>query len=319
MPPNFWPIISSVFGVILVIVIGGVCRRIGWLTKEADRSLARLTTNLLIPSFFLDRILSGGSTDALSVAWLPPLVGIATTTAGFLFAFCIARFIGPKLGLDTDAKQRAFALCAGICNYGYIPLPLAERFYEEAVVDLILHNVGVDLALWSVGLAMLCGSAAGGWWKALTNPPLIAVVLAIVIKHVVGVGIVPGFVMSGVSLLAACAIPMGLVLSGAIIVDFLAEAQWSNSWRIVVAAIGFRQCFMPIVMLSVASAMIASVDLKQVIMLQAAMPSAIFPVVLIRLYEKDVSTALSVVLSTSIAALILIPFWLGIGQWWLGV
>jgi predicted permease len=57
----------------------------------------------------------------------------------------------------------------------------------------------------------------------------------------------------------------------------------------------------------------------QVMMLQAAMPAAIFPVVLIRLYAKDVSTALSVVLSTSLAALVLIPLWLGIGQWWLGV
>ncbi|QDT11741.1 AEC family transporter [Planctomycetes bacterium K23_9] len=319
MPPNLWPIISSVFGVILVMVIGGGCRRAGWLTREADRSLARLTTNLLIPSFFLDRILYGTSTDTLAVAWMPPVVGFVTTTVGFMLALWFARLVGPAIGLDTDAKQRAFGLCAGICNYGYIPLPLAEKFYENAVVDLILHNVGVDLALWSVGLAVLCGSSANGWRQALTNPPLIAVVLAIVIKHVVGVGVVPPFVMSAFSLLAACAIPMGLVLSGAIIVDFLGESKLGHSWRVVIAAIGFRQCIMPLLMLGAATALIRSEDLRQVMMLQASMPSAIFPVVLIRLYDKDVSTALSVVLSTSLAALILIPFWLGIGQWWLGV
>ncbi|MGB7343092.1 MAG: AEC family transporter [Pirellulaceae bacterium] len=319
MPPNLWPIISSVFGVILVMVIGGAGRRVGWLTREADRSLARLTTNLLIPSFFLDRILAGSSTDDLSVAWLPPLVGFGTTTIAFMIALLLARFCGRWCGLDTDAKQRSFALCAGICNYGYIPLPLAEKFYENAVVDLILHNVGVDLALWSVGLAVLCGNSAGGWRQALTNPPLLAVIVAFTIKYVFGADVVPAFVMSSIALLAACAIPMGLVLSGAIIVDFLSEADWKNSWRVVIAAIGLRQIVLPVMMLGFAGAMISSIDLRQVIMLQAAMPSAIFPVVLIRLYDKHVPTALAVVLSTSIAALVLIPLWLGIGQWWLGV
>jgi hypothetical protein len=74
MPPNLWPIVSSVFGVILVMVIGGVCRRVGWLTREADRSLASLLTSILIPCLFLSRILNGDSTDDLSVAWIPPVL-----------------------------------------------------------------------------------------------------------------------------------------------------------------------------------------------------------------------------------------------------
>ncbi len=300
-------------------VIGGGCRKVGWLTREADRSLARLTTNLLIPSFFLHRILNGTSADSLANAWLPPAVGFGTTTVGFMIALGLARLIGPAIGLTTDAKQRAFALCAGICNYGYIPLPLATEFYEDAVVDLIFHNVGVDLALWSVGLAVLCGSSASGWRQALTNPPLIAVVVSLLIKHVIGDQWVPSMVMSAVALLAACAIPMGLILSGAIIVDFLNEADWKGSWRVVIASIALRQMIFPMMMLGFAGVMITSVQLRQVVMLQAAMPSAIFPVVLIRLYDKDVPTALSVVLSTSVAALVLIPLWLGIGQWWLAL
>jgi predicted permease len=319
MPPNLWPIVSSVFGVILVMVIGGACRRVGWLTREADRSLASLLTSVLIPCLFLSRILSGDSTDDLSVAWIPPVVGFATTTTGFLASLLFARTIGPKIGLDSDAKQRSFAICAGICNYGFIPLPLAEKFYENAVVDLILHNVGVDLALWSVGLAVLCGSSVSGVAKALTNPPLIAVIVAISIKQLFGAQVVPSFVMSAVELLAECAIPMGLVLSGAIIVDFLGEAEWKNAWPVVIAAMSLRQLVFPLVLLTIGSAVLSSVDMRQVVMLQAAMPAAIFPVVLIRLYDKDVSTALSVVLSTSLAALVLIPLWLGIGQWWLGV
>ncbi len=110
---------------------------------------------------------------------------------------------------------------------------------------------------------------------------------------------------------------MGLALSGAIMVDFVLESSWDRSAAMVVSAIGIRQLIMPILMLGIASAVIETADLQHVIMLQAAMPSAVFPIIITRLYGKDVQTATRVVLSTSLAGILLIPFWLAVGKWWL--
>ena len=150
---DFLPILSSVLGVFLVMGIGGFCRWREWLKPDADTSLAAVIAYVLLPCLFVDRVLAGSKLDNLSTVWIPPTVGFVITAGGFALGFLIAKLLGEKIGLDTEAKQRAFALCVGICNYGYIPLPLAEKFYPSAVVDLILHNVGVDLALWSVGIA----------------------------------------------------------------------------------------------------------------------------------------------------------------------
>ncbi|NND97896.1 MAG: malate permease [Pirellulaceae bacterium] len=319
MISHLWLIVSSVFGVLAVILVGGLCRRLGWLRDDADHSLASLTANVLIPALFIDRILAGQQGGSLSETWLPPLFGFTTTAFGFAAAYLLAKLLGPRLGLDSDVKQRSFAICVGICNYGYIPLPLAEKFYPDAVVDLILHNVGVDLALWSVGIAVLCGLTTSGLRRVILNPPLIAVIVAVTIKQTIGKSIVPEFLLSAAGLLGDCAIPMGLLLSGAILVDFLRQTDWSGSLGTVIAAIGFRQLLMPILILAAASLYATSVDLRQVLMLQAAMPTAIFPVVLIRLHAKDTATALRVVLSTSIAAVVLIPIWLSIGKWWLAI
>ena len=323
MNEDGWLIVSSVLGVFLVMGLGAFCRQRRWLTRESDRSLASLAANVLLPSLFFDRIVQGGRMESLAAAWEPPLFGFLITAAGFLLAWLLARTLGKRVGLDTPAKQRSFAVCAGIANYGYIPLPLAEIFYPEAQVDLILHNVGVDLALWSIGIVVITGGTGGGdppsWRRLLASPPLVAVAVAVSIKQLGWAESVPAAVVKSIGWLSDCAIPMGLLLSGAIIIDFVRDTDWRGAWRTIVTAVAFRQGIMPVLMLTAAGAFASGIEMRQVLVLQAAMPSAVFPIVLVRLYDRDTTTALRVVLGTSLSAVVLIPTWLTVGRWWLGV
>lgn len=312
------PIIASVLGVFLVMAVGAACRHVGWLTTEADRSLANLTANVMLPAYFIHKFAQAGALGSISTAWQPPLVGFLSTAIGFAVALAFARTAGRWFGLVTDGSQRAFALCAGICNYGYIPLPLAEEFHETAVIDLILHNVGVDLALWSVGIGIISGFGSGGWKRPLKSPPLWAVTFSIAISMMGLTQYIPPSLLSAVGTLGACAIPLGLLLSGAIIVDFLRDKSWLAEPRVILAAIGIRQVVMPLLMLGIGGWAISSPDLRTVVMLQASMPAAVFPIVLTKLYNRDTETALRVVLWTSIAGVVLIPIWMTVGTWWMG-
>ncbi len=315
---DLWPIVSRVLGVFLVMAIGAACRKRTWLTREADRSLANLTANVLLPALFIDRILASDQLDSLLVAWMPPVVGFASTAVGFSLAWGFARSLGRFIGLHTDAQQRSFAICAGVCNYGYIPLPLAEHFYPDAVVDLILHNVGVDLALWSVGLAVISGSAGGGWKRALVSPPVLAVAIAVSLKQLGVDAYIPQPVLQAIGAMGDCSVPLGLLLSGAIIVDYFREADWHGAYRTIAASILLRQAIFPVMMMAFTIAWIGDLELRQVMILQAAMPAAVFPIVLVRLYERDTATALRVVLSTSIAGVVLIPLWMAVGRMLVG-
>jgi len=332
MNSDLWPIISCVIGVFLVISVGAICRTRGWLSREADQSLAKLTANVLIPCLFLGRILWGQELNLTTAVWLPPVMGFASTAIGFLLGLGFAKVLGPSLGLESDFKQRSFALCVGVCNYGYIPLPLAMEFYPAAVFDLIMHNIGVDMALWSVGILVIAGTAGGAWRRAFLSPPLLSVVLAIGVKQTFSAEAIPGVIRTALVMLGDCTIPMGLLLSGALIIDFLRDARWTGSVPVVTAALGLRQGLFPVLMLLAtkfitdnlmiradANASLAYENLRIVMMLQAAMPAAIFPIVLVRLYGRDTTTALRVVLPTSIAGVLLIPMWLAIGKWWLAV
>jgi predicted permease len=53
--------------------------------------------------------------------------------------------------------------------------------------------------------------------------------------------------------------------------------------------------------------------LKQVLIIQAAMPSGVLPLVLAKHHGGDVMVALQIILSTSVAAIITLPLWIHIG------
>jgi hypothetical protein len=62
-----------------------------------------------------------------------------------------------------------------------------------------------------------------------------------------------------------------------------------------------------------------SVELKRVILLQAAMPAAVFPIIMARHYGGDPITALRVVVATSLGGLLTIPLWLRFGMHFAGL
>jgi hypothetical protein len=311
---DLWPITSRVLGVFLVMVVGALGRRLGWLTSESDRSLAQLTANVLLPALFFHRIATSNQFESLASSWLPAAVGFGFTCLGFLLAFSAAHVLGGWIGLTEPSSRRAFALCVGICNYGYIPLPLAESFYPAAVVPLMIHNVGVDLALWSVGIVIVSGSFLQHWRRAVCSPPLIAVALAVPIAHFEATKFIPPPALQMVESLGQCAIPLGLVLSGAIMLDYVKLARWRANLAAVVAAVTIRQLVLPLCMLAFALGTTLAATLDQVLLLQAAMPAATFPIVLVRLYEQDTETALRTVLATSLLGIVTIPAWLLAGR-----
>jgi malate permease and related proteins len=127
----------------------------------------------------------------------------------------------------------------------------------------------------------------------------------------------PSPVSAALGHLGNCAIPLGLLLSGAIVVDFLKGSSLVGNGKALLTAIAFRQGLMPMVILGTAAVLRTTPNLDVVLALQAAMPSAVFPIVMVRLYGQDTETALRVVLGTAIASLILIPAWMYVGRWWL--
>lgn len=316
---NLFSIATTVSGVFLVMAVGAFARYMKWFTSEVDRSLAGFTTTVLLPSFFFHRIMTDPKLSASLSDWIPTLYGAGLTAFGFGVSLSVVWFAGRWFGLKDSADRQTFALCTGIANYGYIPVPLAEAFYPGCIVTLLVHNVGVDIALWSIGLFIISGQGLKATWRRIVfSPPLVSVSLALTIRQLGFQTYIPQPFMHMSEQLGRCSIPIGLVLSGAIIYDYAGRVQFSSAWRPLTLAVMVRIVLLPIVFLTVAKFGGLPRELQEVLLLQAAMPSATFPLVMTRLYNKSVETAWTVVVGTSLLGIVTIPLWMVLGAYWLG-
>lgn len=313
------PIASQVAGVLLVMVAGAAAVWFGWLDRHADRSLASIIANVFFPAYFISKIAVGPPLGSVNEIWYPPVIGFLTTCLGFLIAWLAIRAIGPFFGIDSPIVQRTFALTTGIANYGYIPLPLAEQFFPDAFNPLLIHNIGVDIALWSVGLLVISGELKRGLVRLVTSLPLWTMIIGLIVQQMQWGTWLPMPMMRAARLLGDCAIPAGLVLGGAIIAEHVSSVRWTQRASVLVLAVIVRLGILPVVFLMFARYLPMTTALDQVLLLQAAMPVATFPIVMTRLYGGDIDTALRVVLGTSLVGLISIPLWIFAGAWFLGI
>ncbi len=305
-------VLGAVLPVFGIIGIGLVIRKLNWLTEEADQSLLRVNINLLFPCLVLDSTLGNPALSGLSNLVLAPVVGFGTVAAGILLALA-AR---PLLGKCDTRTGRTFAATVGIYNYAYIPLPLALLLFpgSETVGVLFVHNVGVEIAMWTLGVYLFSAGTAGRDWRKFINAPLVAIVAALVLNALDADSRIPRPVMTGIHWLGQCAIPMALILIGAVVADYLGDFRTSAGWRSMGAAVLLRLCVLPIIFLVLAKYLPASTELKRVMVLQAAMPSAVFPIVMSRHYGGDPPTALRVVIATSLVSLVTMPLWIRFGM-----
>ncbi|UUO06506.1 AEC family transporter [Blastopirellula sp. J2-11] len=309
-------ILGLTVAVFLVMSIGGSARHLGWLTREADEGMLKLCIRVLVPCLIFRSVVGNPAFDDATNIYMPPLFGFVSVAGGTLIAAWIAKATGRWTGM-LDAKTfSSFGVCVGIFNYGFVPLPLVEKLFgEEALGVLFLHNVGVELAIWTVCVGLIAGGLSKGWWKHVLNPPSITIVVALSVNFL-GLGpYIPEMIQQVMITLSAAAIPMMMLLIGANFFDQITGADDSNGesesfWGTATLAVLLRCGVFPLFYLTAAALLPISRELKQVAAIEAAMPAAVFPIVLTRLYGGEPRIALRVTIATTIIGLVTIPLWI---------
>jgi len=313
---EFKTVLSAVVPIFGIAGVGLLIRKLNWLTEEADQSLLRVNINLLLPCLILDSAIGNPALAQLRNLLLAPTFGFGSVALGMALALA-AR---PLHGLKDRRATRTFGVSVGIYNYGYVPLPLALLLFDKQTAGvLFLLMVGVETALWTLGVVLISGEGVGRDWRKIVNAPLLAIALALTLNTVGLHEHVPKVVLTGVHWLGQCAIPMALILIGAIVADHLHEFHSASGWRVIGSAVLLRIGVLPVLFLLLARFLPASVELKRVIVLEAAMPAAVFPIVMARHYQGDPATAMRVVIGTSVVGLLTIPLWIRFGMKFVGL
>lgn len=310
-------IFTAMMPVFLIIFAGFFSRRVGWLNQDADRSLMNVVVNLLYPAFIFSFILGNDALREPANIVLPPLIGFVSIVGAFGGIMVLAR----KLRIGTARECRTFAFSTGIYNYGYFPIPIvALLFQPETTGVLLVFNVGVEIAMWTLGVGfILSANDPKPIWRRLLSGPVIAILFAVPINWLRWDTHIPNFALESIDLLGKCAIPLGLLVIGATFADLAKGVSLVKRAHVPLFALLIRVGIFPAAFIFIAFLFPFSTELKQVMIIQAAMPCGVFPIVLARQFDGSPEIALKVVLATTIVSFVTIPLWITFGLKLLGL
>lgn len=313
---TYWQLLLLILPVFAMIAIGVSVRRLHWVEGVAEASLIKLVINLFMPCLIFESVVGNTALREPGNLIFPPLIGFVVSVATMGAAYQFAKMIGLTLGTGL----RTFGLSAGLANYGYLALPIiAGMFGAESRGVLLVHNIGVEAAVWTVGVMMLSGWSLPEARKRLISPVVITLFVAVGINLTGAASSMPVVLMDLVHSLALCAIPLGLLMTGINLANHIGDWRALFSPRVSLGSMALRLGVFPLLFIALARWLPCSIELKRVIVVQGAMPAAVFPIILAQHYGGRPLTAVQVVLGTTALAVVITPVWLRLGLAWVGV
>ena len=328
---EYLQILGSVIPLFLIMGIGAGVRRAKILNERADRTLLDLAVHLLLPCLILDHIMANEALRRSGNLLASPAAGFVCMAGSIVVAAMMARI----WKFDQPAQRKTFAFVAGVFNYGYIPVPLVAALYgANALGVLFLFNLGTEVAFWTVGFASFMGHSPVSDWRRILTTPVKAILLGVAINLITAQfglrlddatldtlawGWPVKVLFSTIHLIGLCSIPLALLIIGATMADFWSAFRETSGAAVMALAVVVRNLICPLGFVLLAYALPVSIELKETLVVQAAMPAGVFTLLLTRHNDGSVPVALQVIFATSAASIITLPLWIHFGMLLAGV
>ena len=304
-------IFIAILPIFLIIGCGVLARLCGWLGRDSDLSLMKLVINLLYPALIFNFILGNNILRQPGNLIFPPLFGFVMVVFGFALSMVIAH----KFEIGDRQQSNTFAFITGIQNSIYFPLPIIALLFERQTIGvLMVFNLGVEIALWLLGIGFILSPRDfKSVLQRIVSGPVVAIVVALLLNHYECDRKIPDFVFDAIRLLGQCTIPLGLILIGATLTDLKTGAQLFTNLKVPLLASVVRLVVLPAIVLFAAFFLPISTELKKVVVIQAAMPCAVFPIILTRHFDGSPEVAFKIVVSTTLLSILTAPLWIRAG------
>ena len=169
------PVLTQMGILVFIMAVGFLCTKIGVTGPEFTRSGSKVVLNVLLVFTILDSVTSADMELSLSA------VGVD------LLAYFALIFISAALGLLCAKLIGGRRDCSGIATFAvafsntvFVGFPVIESIYgSEGILVATLSNVPFNLLVYTMGVAMINGSAKGMNVKNAISAPLVATIIAV--------------------------------------------------------------------------------------------------------------------------------------------
>lgn len=139
---------SSIFSILLIITVGFVLSRIGWIDSRTGDVFSKIVINISLPSLMIINISQSFSNEALSQY----KYGLLICFICILISYFISYIIG-KIAKIDKTKIGIFCALFTFSNTIFIGLPVNIAIYgEESIPFVLLYYFANTTLFWTLGV-----------------------------------------------------------------------------------------------------------------------------------------------------------------------
>ena len=293
-------LINCMGSLLIMMAVGFICYRVGWLDKEKNKVLSKIVINVAQAALLVNAIL--GSTLRLPVSTMAGV--IAASLGMYVVLWAIGAVTGRCLGQKGDGNLYHFMVMFG--NVGFVGYPVIIALFGQDVLFYgALFNVVFPLILYTYGVILLVGKAGRDRisWRLLLNPSIVATLIALVI-YILEVP-VPQAVLSAADYLGSLSISGSMLVLGATLAT-VPVRQVLADWRIYVLSI-INLILRPILVWAVLGRFISDPVVLGVAVIMAAVPVGANGTAMCLEYGADEQVTTRGFFMTTVLSMVTIP------------
>ncbi|MCB9772681.1 MAG: AEC family transporter [Candidatus Omnitrophica bacterium] len=314
----FLETLQITFSATMQVLLLGACGYFAVKGKMLDsRGLDQLTAvlvNILLPCFAFIQLTQHFSFREFPFWWHLPVLYLVMALVALGLAYVIGfRFKGHR--------KNEFLALVGFQNCGNIPLVVVAALFagqtaHTLFVYIVLYIIGANLLIWSLGVWLLLQQSAQDArprikfdLKRVINPPLVTTVLTMILLSVGAQHFIPDVVLKPVEMLGNCALTFAMFTVGGGLASINFKHIEFGPTALVVLT---KMIVFPLLALLFVFAFKVNGPMGFLIVLEAAVPSAVTLSLIKRYYNLQEDFVSEGVFVTHLASIITIPIFLTI-------
>ncbi len=298
--------LQSIFSIISMILIGVFFSYKKWFNHDTATLFSKIVVNISVPGFMISNLVANYTKSKLMEVSSGFIIPFTSMLIMYLLGFLIAKWINVP-----ENRRGIFAATLSISNTLFVGLPINLALYGNDSVPYVFIYFIVNVSFfWTIGAWGI--SRDGGLkgkllsknnLKKIFNVPLVSFLIAVIIIFLEIP--LPKFIMDTSKYMGNLLTPLSMLYIGITIylIDFK-KLVWDKSMTFILIG---RFIISPLIVYYLASLISLPLLMKNVFMIQSAMPAMTVTTVLAQEAGADYEYATVVTTLTTIFTLIVIP------------
>ena len=300
---SFSVLLGKMLIFVVLMVIGYLCVRTGYVSKAFVKDASKLTINVFLVASIINSVFA--SEMSLGIGEIAKIVGIMSLmyVVGAVIAFAAA-----KLAKLPPDREPVFEAVTAIGNNMFIALPVVQQVYgAQGVFYVSMSSLPVNLILYTYYVFRLTQGRenTGLNIKDVFSAPLVATIVSLVI-FASGIG-VPQIIKDVISAMSAATMPLSMLVVGASLGGISFADTFKDKYAYLSGVL--RLAVIPLASYLVLKMIPMDYMLLKTAVIIAASPGAIVCTVLSVQYGRDYVFSSKAILLTTILSMITIPVW----------